>query len=75
MCCFSEGFSEESIWSIPFDGLSSYLCSFQKESAANFFQNDKCCLPDKKNVRHLTKEFTKIGLNQFIKYLLRPIVL
>ena len=55
-----------------FDGLCNYLDSFQKQLAANFFNNN-CCFPFQGHFCHYTNKFTETGLDFFIKYLLGPI--
>ena len=57
---------------IHFDGLCNYIHSFQKQSAANVFKNNRC-FPDQEHVGHYINRFTTTGLNFFIKYLLRTI--
>ena len=57
---------------IHFDGLCNYLHSFQKQLAANFFNNN-CWFPFQGHVGHCSNKFTKTGLDFFIKYLLRAI--
>ena len=57
------------MWFIHFDVPCNYLNLFLKRPAANFF--NVCCFLAYGHVGHCTNKFTEIGLDLFIKYLLR----
>ena len=62
-----------STWFIHFDGICNYLDSFQKQLAANFFNNNNHCFPFQGHLGPYTNKFTETGLDFFIKYILRAI--